>query len=179
MFTDYIWTFVKKVLPWTLLLMFMSFGIAYMIGGGRIIINNETGQIADSYLYCYYRNGDPYYIYDIAKYIKGLQMEDIFDQWTHIGDNFKMTWTNMTEHFDWQNKMFQSLGNAIIMIPNMLMNIINTIVILPLQLAFQILTCVMRILGFQVNQYSQFWLGKVIYNINQWTGIPQIPYIPV
>lgn len=177
MLADFIYPFIKKILPWTLLLMCVAFGVA-IITGGTINVS-ETGQIGDSYLYQITNGSITYYQFNMQDYINGLSMSDIFNRWQEIGDNFKATWVDMQNQINFTDKPFQSLANSVILIPNMLSNLINTIILLPLQLISQLMTVIFRILGQQVNQNSTFWLGKIVYNINTWQGIPQIPYIAI
>lgn len=177
MLADFIYPFIKKILPWTLLLMCIAFGVA-IITGGTINVS-ETGQIGDSYLYQLTNGSITYYKFNMQDYINGLSMSDIFNRWQEIGDNFKATWVDMQNQIDFDKKPFQSLANSFILIPNMLSNLINTLILLPLQLISQLLTVIFRVLGQQVNQNSTFWLGKILYNINTWSGIPQIPYIAI
>lgn len=179
MFADFIWDFVKKILPWTLLIMFVSFGIAYIAGGGNIVIQ-ENGQVMDSYLYMAQNGTQTYYVFRFDEYMRGLNFTDVFNNWKYVFTQFsKFEFTNGVWKWDSVINALISIANIFIAIINLTIQIVNILVILPTILIAQTLTVIFRILGQKINSESVFWLSQWINKVNTWTTIPIINYIPV
>lgn len=177
MLADYIWPFVKKVMPWTLLIMFVSFGITYIASGGALTVN-ENGQIMDSYIYMSQVGTITNYTFRADEYMRGLNFNDVFNNWQYVFENFKeFKFDQGTWNWSDTLKALKSIANIFIALINTLIQIVNILVILPTILIAQLLTVIFRILGQKINEESTFWLSKWIVTANTWKCIPIIPYL--